>query len=177
MGQPCCSTSVRPLSSLCTRPTNREMCMHASRHFAPALILAISQPATSAPLPPGIFELPAGITQLTALRNFALHGNIASLGDLWQHTGLTQLALMNSHIPFPEPPRGSASLPALRTAEVGSIWRELPLFWDGLLSSALRHVTRLVGASPLCTLLLHGLWKWNGRCPGKCSGSTAGCTS
>lgn len=72
-------------------------------------------------------------------------GCIASLGDLWQHTGLTQLELLDSHDDFAYPPRRSFSLPALRSATVGIMKQELVPFWDGLLSSTLRHVTFLVG--------------------------------
>lgn len=105
----------------------------------------------------GDFELQPGFTQLTALRELELHGNVASLGDLWQHTALTRLVLLDAEEAFPYPQDGSSSLPGLEVAVVGSSKREMPPFWGGLLSGTLRHVPDLVRGRGC--LRLHG-WRW-----------------
>lgn len=124
-------------------------CMYCRTGCCSKAQIASSTKPTTQPPPchcifAGNFALLPGATRLTALRSLAIDGNIASLGDVWQHTGLTQLVLVNSHEQFPEPLHDRPCLPALQVAEVGSTTQALPQFWDWLLLGALRHVTALV---------------------------------
>lgn len=125
-------------SGACTQP---RLHSHASETASP-------QPATAAPPPcAGAFELHPGITQLTALRRFGLHGNIASLGDLWHHTGLTRLMLLDSEQPIPAPAHRGPSLPALLEADLGADNWQMEPPQHGVISQGLRNVTRLVRPS------------------------------
>ncbi|PRW56681.1 Leucine-rich repeat-containing 40 [Chlorella sorokiniana] len=93
---------------------------------------------------PGEFALLPGATRLSALRELELHGNVSSLGDLWQHTGLTRLVLLDSIDSYPAAPDGSgSSLPALLQAELGTDQRHIELPEQHRLFAALNNVTRL----------------------------------
>ncbi len=91
----------------------------------------------------GEFELQPGITQLTPLRELEVHGNVASLGDLWQHTGLTRLALVECDRPILGPTHSGPSLPALLEASLGTDMREMVPPEHGFFQ-ALSNVTYLV---------------------------------
>lgn len=133
-----------------------------------ALLPFTAAPGAAAPSEPncamapcaGEFSLEPGFTQLAALLNFELHGNIASLGDAWQHPGLTRLVLLDSEagIPLPEPRAGS--LPALGEAYIGHSSLRMPPLKPGLFSEVLRNVTSLVSLRRPC---MHG------RAGGACS--------
>ena len=109
----------------------------------------LGPPPPSRPPPPpppraGDFLLEPGFTQLSALRNFELHGNIASLGDVWRHPGLTRLVLLDSNEGIPGPQQGGASLPALREACIGHSSLAMPPLEPRLFRQALCGVTSLV---------------------------------
>lgn len=132
---------------------NSSVRAHCARSSAPTRRRAICHAFPSA----GCFELLPGATRLTALREFEVHGNVSSLGDLWQHTGLTRLVLQDSIDAFPEAPQDGGSLPALLQADLGSEQGELELPEQCRLFAALSNVTRLV------RLLAHfflGCWSW-----------------